>query len=89
MTKFFNKIKKPSFWPFFVNFPNFEVKKKNSGKSGPAKHNLTWVSSTLPKFTKTNDTTTRKHLDGRLKGQMDRQIPFQRTLPTTVRGSQN
>ena len=52
MTKFFNKFKKPCFWPIFGPFPYFDSKKKFSGKSSSVTHNFIWVSSTMPKFRK-------------------------------------
>ena len=55
MTKFFNKFKKPGFWPIFPDFwgkKKKKTKKKNPKKSGPITYNLIWVFSTMPKFRK-------------------------------------
>ena len=56
-------------------------------------HNLTWDSSTMPKFKKINNTIPRKHLDREKNGRTDRwkdrlkdeQTLFHGTVPATTR----
>ena len=50
MTEIFNNSKNPVFATFLVHFPNFEGKKHFHRKFSSVKHNLIWVSRTLPKF---------------------------------------
>ena len=87
MTNFFNKFKKPCFWPVF---PIFEAKIFFSIKSSSVMHNFTWVSSTMPKFRKTNDTIPRtcpdRPKDGQKDGWKDSQTLFYRTFPATIGG---
>ena len=56
MTKFFNKFKKLSFGPFLVIFPIL---------CGSVTQNFVWISSTMTKLKKTNDTISRKRPDRR------------------------
>ena len=72
--------RKPVFGPFLSHFPIFGAKRFFSGKPGSVMHNFTWVSSTMPKFRKTNDTILRKRLDRR----KDRQTLLHRTLPANA-----
>ena len=65
--KFFNKFKKP----FLTHSLNFWGKNNFSGKSGFVTHNLK-VSSTMPKFRKTNDAIPRKCPDRRTEGRTER-----------------
>ena len=77
MTKFFNKFKKPCFWPIFVPFSQFWWQKFFSRKSGSVTHNFIWVSQLhigLPpqNLEKTKDTIQRKRPDRRKDGRTDR-----------------
>ena len=63
MTKFF--------WPIFGPFSNFWGKNNFSGKSGSVTQNFIWVSSTMPKFRKTNDLIPRKRPDRRMEGRTE------------------
>ena len=57
------------------------------GKSGSVMHNSIWVSSTMPKLEKVNDTITENAQRDRWKdGWKDGQTLFYRTLPATVEG---
>ena len=58
MTKFFSKVKKHCFSPFLAHFAYFW--------DNIVTHNFIYVSSTMPKFKKTNDTNPIKRPD-RLK----------------------
>ena len=62
MVKSFNKFKKPCFWPIFGPFSQILGQKKFARKSGSVTNNFIWVSSTMPKLKKTNDTIQK---DGR------------------------
>ena len=82
--------KKPCFWPIF---PIFGAKNFFPRKSGSVVHNFIWVSSIMPKFRKNwrneNNLTDRRtdvRMDGRTKGQKDRQTLFYMTLPATAEG---
>ena len=94
MTKFFNKFKKPCFWPIFGQFSPFfgqkDFFKKNPTLSRKARHGpLTpcWVSE------KTIEPIPRKlpdrQKDGWKDGRMDGQTQFYRTLPATAGGPKN
>ena len=52
MTKFFNKFKKTLFLAHF--WSTFPILGKNffSGKSSSIRHNIIWISDTMPKFRK-------------------------------------
>ena len=52
MTKFYNKLKKPWFWPILDPFSQCWKKKIFLRKSGSVMHNFIWVSSTMPNFRK-------------------------------------
>ena len=68
MTKFSNKFKKLCFWPILGPFSQFFGEKKFPRKSGSVTRNFIWVSSTMPKFRKVNDTIQRKRPDKRKDG---------------------
>ena len=73
MTQFFNKFKKPCFWPIF---PIYGGKKDFPGKSGSVTHNFIRVSSTMPNS---------KKMPGQTEGWKDRQTLFYRTLLASAR----
>ena len=85
MTKFFNKFKKPCFWPIFGLFSNFRGK---IFLENPAvMHNFKWVSNTMLKFRKKTMIQFQENAwtDGRTDGRMDRHYfmrPFR--LPLRV-----
>ena len=88
MTKFFNKLKKPCFWPILGPFSQFLGQKFFSRKSGSVTHNFIWVSSTMPKFRKNwwyNSKKTPRQTEGRNDGQ----TLFHRALPVTARVPNN
>ena len=70
MTKFFNS-ENPVFCSLLVHFPNFWGKFFLSKKSSSVKYNFIWVSSTMPKFRKTNEAIPRKGPDREKEGQTD------------------
>ena len=71
MTQFSNKFKKPCFGPIFGPFSPLLGQKDFPGKSGPVTHSFIWVSSTMPKLEKVNDTIQRKRPDRRKDGRKD------------------
>ena len=89
MNKFFNKFKKPYFWPILPTFEAIFFPK-----------NLTLSHTTSYRFLepcqnleKTNDTIPKKHLDkqkgGRTEGWKEGQTLFCRTLMATTGGPKN
>ena len=58
MIEFFNKLKKPCFWPMY--FFLILRMKKISRSFGSITHNFIWVFSTMPNLEKTNDTIPTK-----------------------------
>ena len=85
MSKLFNILKNPYFWPIFGPFSKF-LGKKYFLENLADMHNFIWISSTMPKFRKTNNKIPRKYMAGRTDIRFDRQTLFHRTLLATARG---
>ena len=62
-----------------MHFPNFWCK-------GSVNHTFIWVSSTMPKFSKTLIIQFQEKKDGQKDRWKDRQTLFYRTLPATLGG---
>ena len=80
MTKFFNKLKEPCFWPVFGGEKLFP---ENLALSRTTAYGFLAPCQNLDK---TSDTSPRKCPDRRTKGQKDGQTLFHKTLPATARG---
>ena len=80
MTNIFFKFKNPIFGPF----PQFLAQKKFPKKSSSVTHNLTKVSSTMPKSRETYWSSSKK-TPQQPAGCKGRQTPFHRTFPATAK----
>ena len=87
LTKFFNKFKKPCFWPIFPNFGTKTFFLENPALSCTTSYGFLALCQNSEK---TNDTIPRKHqdrrTDERTEGRKDGQTLFYRTLLATTRG---
>ena len=87
MTKFFNKFKKPCFWPIFGPFSQFWGQKLFFKKIGLCHAQLHMgILAPYQNLEKTNETIPRKHPDRQKDGQKDEQTLFYRILLATIRG---
>ena len=86
MTKFFNILKKPCFWPIFPNFGTKFYFLENPALSRTTSYGFL---ASCQNLEKTNDTIPRKCPDRWKDGRKDQQTLFHRTLQVNDRGSKS